>query len=383
MEANGEGGGMSEGGAGGQEATVLVGTRKGLFVARSQGGRSRWSLEGPRMAGYEIQSAFVDPRRPGTCYAAAHHPVWGIHIHRSRDLGHSWQPLREVPSHGGVDDDPSSLRVIWCVAPGADAEPDTLYAAIEPPGLFVSRDAGETWQPLEGFNRHPTRDRWHPAKGGMAVHSVQVQADDPRRVWLALSAGGVYRSEDGGESFRPLNRGVRAPYLADAAAEAGHCVHRIALHPADPSRLYQQGHHGTYRSDDGGESWTEITDGLPSDFGYALALDPADPDRLFVVPEESSQFRATVDGRLRVYRTDDAGASWQALTEGLPQENVFVTILRDGLAADGLQPNGLYLGTSSGHLFHSPDAGEHWSLVAGFLPGILCLSAAASPEPAE
>ena len=360
------------------DVTLLVGTRKGLFVARADTHRRHWRLEGPHMAGYEIQSAFADPRRPGTCFAAAHHPVWGIHVYRSRDQGHTWQPLRDVPRHGEGDDDPTSLRMIWCLAPGADSEPDTLYAAIEPPGLFVSRDAGESWQPLEGFNHHPTRECWHPAKGGMAVHSVQVAPDDPACVWLALSAGGVYRSTDGGVSFRPVNRGVRAPYLAQPEAAAGHCVHRIALHPADPRRLYQQSHHGSYRSDDGGENWQEITEGLPSDFGYALALDPSDADRLWVVPEESSQFRATVDGRLRVYRSDDGGRHWQPQTNGLPQENVFVTILRDGLASDSLEPTGLYLGTSSGHLFQSADAGGSWRLLAGYLPGILCLHAQAA-----
>lgn len=362
---------------GGRSIAVLVGTRKGLFIARSSRPREGWRVEGPHLAGYEIQAAFLDPRNPARGYAAAHHPVWGVHIYRSEDAGRTWSALPDVPRHGQADDDPRSLRMIWSLAPGGANEPQTLYASIEPPGVFVSRDGGEHWQPLPGFNEHPDRSTWSPAKGGLAVHSLAVNPQDPVRLFAALSAGGVYRSDDGGARWRACNRGVRAPYLPGAAPASGHCVHRVLVHSARPQRLYQQSHHGTYRSDDAGEHWREITAGLPSDFGYALATDPRDPDTVYTVPEQSSQLRATVDGRLRVYRSRDGGESWTALTEGLPQENVFVTILRDGLDSDGLDPLGLYLGTSSGHLFASRDAGESWSLVAGFLPGILSVRAAA------
>ena len=360
----------------GVDIAVLVGTRKGLFVARSDALRRRWRLEGPHLAGYEIQAAFLDPRQPRRGFAAAHHPVWGIHLYRTDDAGRSWQALAEVPRHGR-DDGPDSLRMIWSLAPGAADRPETLYAGIEPAGLFRSTDAGASWEPLTGFNEHPTRSTWAPAKGGLAVHSVQVDPHEPRRLYVALSAGGVFRSDDDGAQWRPLNQGVRAPYLAGDAPPSGHCIHRLLVHPARPGRLYQQSHHGTYRSDDHGEHWHEITTDLPSDFGYALATDPRDADTLYTVPEQSSQFRATVDGRLRVYRSRDAGASWIPLTAGLPQSNVFVTILRDGLGDDGLEPLGLYLGTSSGHLFASRNGGDSWSLVAGYLPGILCVRATA------
>ncbi|WP_435102885.1 WD40/YVTN/BNR-like repeat-containing protein [Arhodomonas sp. AD133] len=356
---------------------VLVGTRKGLFIARSDAARESWRVEGPHMAGYEIQAAWLDPRDPRCGYAAAHHPVWGIHVHRSDDAGHSWQPLPDVPRHCEEDDDPASLRMIWSLAPGAESEPETLYAGIEPPGLFVSRDGGGRWEPLPGFNEHPDRATWSPAKGGLAVHSPSVDPQHPERLVVALSAGGVYRTGDGGGTWQACNRGVRAPYLAGDAPESGHCVHRVLRHPARPQRLYQQSHNGTYVSDDTGDHWHEITAGLPSDFGYALATDPRDPDTVYTVPEQSSQLRATVDGRLRVYRSRDAGETWTALTEGLPQENVFVTILRDGLDSDDLAPLGLYLGTSSGHLFTSRDGGDIWALVAGFLPGILSVRAQA------
>ncbi len=355
---------------------VLVGTRKGLFIARSDADRGSWAVEGPHIAGYEIQAAFLDPRNPKRGYAAAHHPVWGIHIYRSDDAGQSWTPLAEVPRHGIDDQDPNSLKMIWSLAPGPADSPDTLYAGIEPPGIFMSDDGGEHWQGLNGFNEHPDRARWSPAKGGLAVHSVQVDPTTPGRLFAAMSAGGIYRSDDAGNHWHAYNTGIRAPYLPESKPTCGHCVHRLLLHPKQPGRAYQQSHHGIYRTNDNGQHWHEITEGLPSDFGYALATDATDPDVIYCVPEESSQFRATVGGKLRVYRSRDAGVSWTALTEGLPQENVFVTILRDGLEADQLDPLGLYLGTSSGHLFATRDAGEHWSLIAGFLPGILCIRAA-------
>jgi hypothetical protein len=353
---------------------VLVGTRKGLFVVRSDAARAYWQVEGPHLAGYEIQRAFLDRRRPGTGYALAEHPVWGRHVYRSADAGCSWEPLREIPRHRH-DEGADSIRRMWSLAPGADAEPDTLYAGIEPPGLFVSRDRGESWRPLTAFNAHATRDTWTPAKGGLAVHSIQVDPRDGRRLFVALSAGGVYRSRDGGRSFEAINAGVRAPYLPDPQAASGHCVHRILLHPRNPERLYQQGHAGTYRSDDAGAHWQDITAGLPSDFGYALASDPGDADSVLVIPENNSQFRATVDGRIRVFRSRDAGRSWHDTSDGLPQQNAYVTILRDGLDSDGLAPCGFYFGTSSGHLFASVDGGDHWRLLCGFLPGILSVAA--------
>lgn len=353
---------------------VLVGTRKGLFIARGNAERTEWRMEGPHLPGYEIQAAFLDPRQPLVGYAAGHHPVWGVHLYRTVNGGRSWVSLTDVPRHR-EDDDPDSLSVIWSLAPGRPDHPDEILAGIEPPGIFRSRDAGNTWAPLTGFNAHPDRVHWSPAKGGLAVHSVQVDPTRPARLYAALSAGGIYRSEDHGESWQACNQGIRAPYLARQDAACGHCVHRLLVHPAQPGRCYQQSHHGTYISDDDGAHWQAIDKGLPSDFGYALATDPSDPDVIYCVPEESSQFRATVGRRLQVYRSRDAGRHWEALGNGLPQENVFVTILRDGLASDGGSPLGLYLGTSSGHLFASRDGGDHWTLLAGFLPGILTVRA--------
>lgn len=352
---------------------VVIATRKGLFVARSED-RRQWHLDGPHIAGYEIQSAWLDPRAPRRGYAAAHHPVWGIHIYRTLDGGHGWQPLADIPRHG-AGEDPVSVKTIWCLAPGADDEPDRLYAGIEPPGLFTSTDAGERWQPVPALAAHPTAGHWHPAKGGLALHSIAVDPRAGRRIYCALCAGGCYRSDDGGASWQPINAGVRAPYLPDPYPVAGHNEHRLLMHPGRTERLFRQSHVGTWISDDAGDTWREITAGLPSDFGYALATDRQRPDTLFTIPETSTQMRFPVDGRLRVYRSDDAGASWQALTTGLPQEHVYCTVLRDGLDSDDLEPLGLYFGTSGGQLFISADRGDSWHELAHYLPPILSVKA--------
>lgn len=348
--------------------TLYVGTRRGLFLASSDD-RQSWSVDGPWLAGREVYFAFRDHRIAGRVWAATDHKVWGPHIHRSDDGGRTWTLLEAAPSHP----DDRGLTAIWYLAPGPDPEPDTIWAGIEPAGLFISRDAGESWSPSP-LNQHPTRDTWQPAGGGLALGGIQHDPADPRRVYCSLSAGGVYRSDDGGDSWVPVNRGVRAEFQPRRYPHAGQCVHKLRVHPARPDRLYQQNHCGVYRSDDRGGHWIEITDGLPSDFGYALALDPADPDTAFVIPEESSHMRATVDGKLRVYRTTDAGASWTPLTNGLPQEHAYVSVLRDAMDHDHLDPTGLYFGTSTGHLFASPDRGESWRSIAGYLPKILCVT---------
>jgi len=246
-----------------------------------------------------------------------------------------------------------------------------MYAGIDPPGLFVSTDHGERFEPVEGLNDHPTRPTWEPARGGFAVHSIYVDPTNARHIYAAVSAGGAFRSDDRGVSFRPINPGVRAHNLPSRCPETGHNIHRLVMHPARPERLYRQCYNGTYRSDDRGESWTEITAGLPSDFGYAIAVCPSDPDSVFVIPEESQHMRTTVGRKLRVYRSGDGGRNWEPQTRGLPQEHVYVTVLREALAADGLDPCGVYFGTSSGHLFASRDLGTHWELLASFLPRIL------------
>lgn len=353
--------------------SLLVGTRRGLFIFENDGRRAQWRSRGPYLIGREIYHVLRDTR-DGTLWAASDHAVWGAHLHRSSDLGENWETLEQAPHYP----DERGLKAIWFVAAGHASSPGSLYVGIEPAGLFVSHDAGASWHSVATLNDHPTNTTWQPAGGGLALHSIIVDPENAQRIYCALSAGGVYRSDDGGASWRSINRGVRADFQPQRYPETGQCVHKLLLHPRRNERLYQQNHCGVYRSDDRGENWTEITAGLPSDFGYALAIDPHDADTLFVIPEESSHMRATVEGKLRVYRSTDAGASWHALTRGLPQENAYVSILREGMTSDTGEPCGVYFGTSSGHLFASPDAGVSWTLVAGYLPRILSVSATIS-----
>lgn len=354
------------------EVILLIGTARGLFVIRSDPDRARWQISPPRLVGHEVYHAILDPRDPKVVWAATDHKVWGAHIHRSDDQGERWTVLESAPHY----DDERALTAIWALTPGPAAEPGLIYAGIEPAGLFLSRDSGMSWESVAPLNDHPTNETWQPAGGGLALHSILIDPRDHQRIYCALSAGGVYRTDDGGRSWTPLNRNVRADFLPHRYPTAGQCVHKLLLHPLRPDRLYQQNHCGTYRSDDRGEHWTEITAGLPSDFGYALALDPSDPDTVFVIPQESSHMRASVDGRLRVYRSRDAGATWEPLVRGLPQANAYVQVLREGLATDPLTPCGVYFGTTSGHLFASRDSGNSWEEVAGFLPKILSVTAA-------
>lgn len=348
---------------------LLVGTKRGLFVFESDAHRASWRARGPFLTGREIYHASFDAR-DGGIWAATDHAVWGAHIHRSPDLGTNWETLEAAPHYS----DERGLKAIWFVTPGLTTT-TRLLAGIEPAGLFVSENQGVSWRGVDTLNDHPTNSTWQPAGGGLALHSIIMDPEAPGRIYCALSAGGVYRSDDDGWSWRALNRGVRADFQPQRYPEAGQCVHKLLLHPRDNRRLYQVNHCGVYRSDDRAENWIEITAGLPSDFGYALAIDPNDANTLFVIPEESSHMRATVDGKLRVYRSRDAGTSWEALTNGLPQENAYVSVLREGMTSDGATPCGVYFGTSSGHLFGSNNSGDTWQQIAGYLPRILCVAA--------
>jgi hypothetical protein len=351
-----------------------------LFRLDGDGQRKAWALSGPYLSGYSVPYVCLDPRDPRYAYAAATHKIWGAHLYVTADSGSSWNSLEATPrteDFGSAE----ALRAIWCIAPGHASEPDTLYAGTDPAGLFVSTDRGRGWQSMDGLNRHPTRSQWEPARGGFAVHSIQVDPADRSRLYAAVSAGGAFRSDDAGLSWQAINRGVRAENLPQRYPLVGHNIHRLVMHPQASHRLYRQCYNGTYRSDDGGDSWTEITAGLPSDFGYALAVDPHHPDTLFTIPESSSHLRVTADAKLRVYRSVDAGAHWEPLTQGLPQEHVYVTVLREAMVTDPLAPCGVYFGTSSGHVFASPNGGTEWQALADFLPRVLCLAIAVIPDP--
>jgi photosystem II stability/assembly factor-like uncharacterized protein len=356
---------------------LLVGTEKGLFCVCPDHGPHRPRIDGPHLAGYRVLHTAAAPDDPRNLLAAADHPVWGSHIYSSRDGGEQWNTLDSAPQHPPRRF-AQSLNAIWHLAWSPDGT--RLYAGIDPAGLFTSDDHGASWREVSSLNEHPTRGAWEPSRGLFAMHSICIDRQYPDRMLVAVSAGGVYRSEDAGASWHPANSGVRAENLPERFPVAGHNVHRVVMHPADGRRLYRQCYNGTYRSDDGGLHWTEITAGLPSDFGYAIVCDPVDPDTVFQVPESSSHMRAAVDGRLRVFRSSDAGRSWISASTGLPQQHAYVTVLREAMDASARQPGHLCFGTSSGHLFLSRNHGNQWELLAEFLPRILSVRFGELPE---
>jgi photosystem II stability/assembly factor-like uncharacterized protein len=345
---------------------VLVGTRKGLFFLRSDDARRGWALEGPLLDGWSVYHAILDTR-DGVLHACTNHEVYGATVHRSPDLGKSWERAEELglPEESGL-----TLERTWHIEPGREGEPETLWLGAAPGVLFRSSDAGEHWEPVESVLAHPTRDRWNPGAGGMCCHSIQLVRENSERLYIGISAAGVFRSDDGGATWSPANSGTAADFLPDAYPEVGQCVHKLLLHAATPDRLWQQNHCGVYRSDDGGDSWERLDgNGLPSDFGFALALDPRNPDRAYVIPEEGAEFRVTSGGRLGVYMTADRGASWSLMSRGLP-DRAWTGVLREGLASDALDPFGVYFGTQSGSVFASADEGESWSEIARHLPPV-------------
>jgi photosystem II stability/assembly factor-like uncharacterized protein len=276
-------------------------------------------------------------------------------------------PIR-FPLESGV-----SLKNIWQIAPGRSEEPDTLYCGVEPAALFESHDGGQTWSLQRALFDHPHRPRWLPGNGGLALHTIVLDPQDRERMYVAISSGGVYRTQDGGKSWTAQNKGVRAVFMPNKYPEFGQCVHKITLHPARPNRLFLQNHWGLYRSDDFAETWTDIANGVPSDFGFAIVMHPANPDWVYIVPVESDEFRCACEGRLRVYRTRNAGQTWEPLMRGLPQKSAFETVLRDALVADSFSPAGFYFGTRSGQLFGSRDDGKTWERIVEGLPPILCV----------
>ncbi len=347
---------------------LLVGTEKGLFRVRADERDGAWQMDGPHLAGYPVLHTLA--AADGRLYAATAHKIWGAHLYVSTDRGDTWEALDAVPQHP-ASSNRGATGSIWYLA-----ESDgRLYAGIDPAGLFRSDDRGRSWEPVTGLNEHPTRGTWEPSRGCFAVHSVYIDPARPDSMVAAVSAGGVYRSSDGGATWQPANAGVRAENLPEPYPETGHNVHRVVMHPRQPSRLYRQCYNGTYRSDDGARSWVEITAGLPSDFGYGIAVDPNDPDTVFQIPESSSHVRAPVDGKLRVYRSRDAGASWESSSAGLPDRHVYVTVLREAMDTDSRDPCGVYFGTSGGQLFVSPDGGDAWHEIASYLPRILSVKA--------
>jgi len=357
---------------------LLVGTMKGAFILRSSKARSHWDVAGPYFPGRAIYAMACDTRQGRQrLWAAVNSPFWGSYLSSSDDFGQTWTES-EAYSIKFPEDTEASLKQIWQVVPGASDQPDTLYCGVEPAALFRSDDAGRSWALVRGLYDHPHRPKWMPGGGGLCLHTIVPDPSNAKYIHVAISSGGHYRSDDGGATWQARNIGVRAQFLPpeNRYPEFGQCVHKIARHPSRPTRLFLQNHWGLYRSDDRGDSWHDIANGVPSDFGFAMASDPNDADTAYIVPLESDEFRCVPDARLRVYRTTDAGASWEPLSRGLPQEQAFETVLRDALTTDAMSPTGLYVGTRSGKLFASNDAGASWAPVLETLPPVVCVKTA-------
>ncbi len=351
---------------------ILAGTRKGLFLLRGDEGRRAWKLEGPLLPGWEVMHALVDSR-DGVIHACTQSMVYGPTVHRSSDGGRTWQRAEQIglPEESGL-----KLERIWHLRPGREDEPGRLWLGGTPGALLRSDDGGQSWEAVAGVLEHPTRERWQPGAGGMCCHSIQLDPADPQRMYVAISAAGSFRTDDGGETWTPANRNVAAEFLPDPYPEVGQCVHKLLLHPARRERLWQQNHCGVYRSDDSGETWERLDgNGLPSGFGFPIMIHPRDPDTAWVVPEEGAENRVTCGGRLGVYQTRDAGASWELTVNGLP-ERAWLAVLREASATDRLDPAGLYFGTQSGSVFVSPDEGESWVAAAEQLPPVLSVEVA-------
>jgi photosystem II stability/assembly factor-like uncharacterized protein len=362
------------------DVLLLVGTMKGAFLFRSDKARRRWDRGGPYFPGHAVYAMAYDDRDGRRrLWAGPESMHWGAVLRASDDFGRTWtsdeQANVRFPQETGA-----SLKRIWQIRPGRREEPETLYCGVEPAALFESQDGGKTLSLVRGLYDHPHRERWTPGGGGLGLHTIVLDPTDQKRMWVAISTGGVYRSDDGGRSWQARNKGVRAEFLPDKHPEFGQCVHKVVSHASRPERLFLQNHWGLYRSDDAGDSWQDVAKGVPSDFGFAMAAHPHDADTAYIVPLESDSFRCTPQGKLRVYRTRNAGRSWQALAKGLPQEEAFETVLRDALTTDALPKAGVYFGTRNGSLYASSDEGDSWRAVAERLPPVVCVKAAVVGE---
>ncbi len=360
------------------EALLMIGTRKGLFVARSRNGRADWELGEAQFAmnfNNAVYAVAVDDRGPAPrLFAAVTSEHWGPGLAYSDDLGVTWtEPPRSpivFPEFTGT-----SLERVWQIRPGSPAEPGVIYAGTQPSALFRSVDGGESFEIVRALWDHPHREQWGAGYGGQAIHTIIPHPSDPDRMLVAMSTGGVYRTRDAGATWAPANKGIRVMFMPDEYPEFGQCVHKVAADPTDPYRLYLQNHGGVYRSDDWGGQWDSIAGGLPADFGFPVLAHPRRPRTAYLFPLEADARRAPPEGRCQLYRTDDAGATWHPLGKGLPEQGFWVGVLRDALCTDGADPAGIYFGSRGGEVFASADEGESWSQVARHLPDVLCVKA--------
>jgi photosystem II stability/assembly factor-like uncharacterized protein len=360
---------------------VLIGTRKGAFLATSDGRRAQWDVAGPFFGGWEIHHVKGSPADPDRLYAAQSSSWFGQLIQRSSDGGRTWEPVGNKFVYDGVTGThqwydgtphPWEFAKVWHLEPSL-ADPDTLYAGVEDAAIFRSTDGGQTWQELSGLRGHQTGSSWQPGAGGMCLHTILLDPGDPKRIVVAISAAGAFRSEDAGQTWQPINRGLRSEMMPNPTAEVGHCVHRVARHPSRPRVLFMQKHWDVMRSDDGGDSWREVSGDLPTDFGFPIDVHAHEPETVYVVPIKSDSEHYPPDGRLRVYRSRTGGNEWEPLTRGLPQQNCYVNVLREAMAVDALDPCGIYFGTSGGQVYASADGGDTWNAIVRDLPAVMAV----------
>jgi photosystem II stability/assembly factor-like uncharacterized protein len=393
------------------EVRVLVGTRKGAFVLTSDGKRKKWDIAGPHFGGWVIYHVKGSPADPNRLYASQTSDWFGQVIQRSNDGGKTWEQPGTPPgeptatpegmakgesnkfvydtspetgkpltTHQWYDGTakPWVFKRVWHLEPSLN-DPDTVYAGVEDAALFQTKDGGRTWQELSGLRGHGTGPAWQPGAGGMCLHTIIQDRANPGRIFVAISAAGAFRSDDGGKTWRPINRGLHSQYIPDPTAEVGHCVHRIAMHPSRPKKLFMQKHWDVLRSDDAGDSWQEVSGNLPTDFGFVIDVNAHEPDTVYVVPIKSDSEHYPPEGKLRVYRSRTGGDEWEALTKGLPQRDCYVNVLRDAMAVDSLDRCGVYFGTTGGQVYASDDAGDSWTPIARDLPAVLSVEVQTLP----
>jgi hypothetical protein len=379
---------------------VLVGTRKGAFTLTSDGKREQWEVSGPHFAGWEIYHVKGSPADPDRLYASQTSGWFGQIIQRSNDGGKTWEapgggitvgptgmpagesnkfvydtspetgkPLTTHQWYDGTQH-PWEFKRVWHLEPSLN-DPDTVYAGVEDAALFRSTDGGRTWKEIAGLRGHGTGPKWQPGAGGMCLHTILLDPSDPDRIYVAISAAGAFRTDDGGKTWKPINHGLKSPFLPNPTAEIGHCVHHIAFHSTRPDVLFMQKHWDVMRSDDAGDNWHEVSGNLPTDFGFPIDVHAHEPETLYVVPIKSDSEHFPPDGKLRVYRSRTGGNEWEALTKGLPQRNCYVNVLRDAMAIDSLDSCGVYFGTTGGQVYASADAGDNWAPIVRDLPAVL------------
>jgi BNR/Asp-box repeat protein len=359
---------------------VLVGTRKGAFVLTSDGKRSHWDVSGPHFGGWEVYHLKASPADPSRLYASQSTSWFGQLIQRSDDGGETWAPVGNKfvyeddgsKTHKWYDGTPHPWEFarVWHLEP-SPADPDLVYAGVADAGLFRTTDAGQTWQELPGLRAHQSASEWQPGGGGLCLHTIVIDPSNHSRIFIAISAAGVFRSDDAGATWRPINRGLKSQGIPDPDAEVGHCVHRLAIHRSRPNVLFMQKHWDVMRSDDAGESWREISGNLPTDFGFPIDVHAHEPETIYVVPIKSDSEHYPPDGKLRVYRSRTGGNEWEELANGLPPRDCYVNVLRDAMAVDSLDSCGIYFGTTGGQVYASADAGDTWTPIVRDLPPVL------------